>query len=1844
MKLFYTLCFLLCCNIVFSQQVPSVSSVNPEQNYPQNNNASSGYCALDGLRQSLAGRSGGNGYSETEMDELIYSRLQSRNGRSGPLYIPVVVHIIHNNGVENISDQMVLQGIQDMNDAFANAGSYYSPDGVDMGIRFCLALQDPNGLPTNGITRNISPLTNVTADNGQDVQLKNIVRWDPLRYVNIWLVKEITSTSMGSGVAGYAFLPNAHGTPEDGIVNEARWFGNTTDDSKVHIHEMGHYLGLYHTFEGGCTNSNCQTDGDKVCDTPPDGTSAPFACNSIPNTCTTDENDTSPNNPFRSVALGGLGDQNDLMEDFMDYGFSSCQKLFTDGQGERMRAALQSIRASLLESQVCQSSCGIGNVDIDTTDVINIAAGTLFQVGNQYTATVPVTFEWVFNGVVISTNSQLSHTFTNANIGQHYLYLYWINVADDCSLKDSILINVSCNPPASFTFSPYLIEPGVPVTFNGTNPLATTYAWYLNSQPVGSSSTFTHTFATSGPNHIYLVTGNGQCVDTSTVQYLGVGACGSGENNHWIMGGGSGNHIDFSNGTPIVSPVPNNGANPLATIEGVATISDRNGNLLFYSDGDHLYNRNHEQFFYGMGAGSSSAQGVLIVPDPGDSQSYYVFTAENFGGMAYHTGRGLSYLKVNMNGGLGGVSSQYITLLGTCGEKLSATKHCNGTDVWVVAHGFNDRKFYSYLITAAGLQAPVITEVGTSQAGNNSIGGQAIGMHKFSPDGNKLFSSTLTLYFSELFDFDNSTGIMSNPYNFPIPAHIYSAEFSPDGTKLYYAKDGSNIIYGCDISSGNAQAITSSITTVGVSSVPNYVGTFQIAPDGKIYIARNGDMFIDVIHNPNGPLTNCGFETEALRLPNASLYGLQNILVSPKYTGPQILGPANVCLGNNDVRYKVGCGDNTWEYRGHNTFSTISNKEVSINFTVAGVDTLICHRNNTCGGPGSDTLYIQVGSNFAHLGNDTSICSSGNLVLSPGSGFLSTLWSTGANTPTITVSQAGTYWVQVTGLGGCIDRDTIHVTSFNSPFDVPDAATIRICGVPNVTTHTITAAQGNFTHIWNGTQSIGNSFTANLPSAITRVPITYYNNQGCADRDTFVIEKVTTFPTVNLGNDTLICPGEVLVLNINSPERFESFRWSDGSIGESFTVYQSGTYWVQYRDTVCNRAETDVITVGYHPVPALTLPAYIPPICTNTLPYQLDAGPNYSNFVWQDGSTGRYYQVTQPGTYWVETQSVCQAVRDSATVNLVNESIYAIGFPDTITLCSNSLPYSLHASATGNLNNYQWSTGSNAGNIIVQNAGTYSLTANYVCGTVSDTTHIVVLPQPATILPANQNLCGGETSFVLHGQQNAVNTWSTGVVADSITVTQNGTYSISSVGQNGCVTLDEISISFSDLYLEEINDTLICPGQTLVITPQTNASMIFGAGGLLSGPLVITESDTGNYFLYVIEGACVKFVSFHVGLGGASGTQNLLPDSTLACSAQLPITLSAGNAPSTSYVWNTSQTSPSISVSTPGWYKVTATSGCGLNKDSTFVSISPSPTVSLPPDTVLCPGETLQLAANAQYSNLWSTGSAANSLTVSTSGTYWLKSTTSGYCFDTDTIVVQVSSLALGHIENTGFCEDGNVTVQAAVSNAQSVSWSTGQTTSSININQPGNYWVTASDGDCELTESFTVTEWPIPIFSLGNDITVPSGPVTIGVNNVFASYTWNVSGNTSNSLTVNSGGLYILTVTNGQGCSFTDSIRVHITAGIPGEDGSNVYLKIPQLLSMSQGPLMADYKGIKVNAISVYDATGKIISMKNNFPTVWDGTSSTGNVATGMYYYTLNGITESGKPFTQHGKVLLFD
>ncbi len=246
--------------------------------------------------------------------------------------IPVVVHVIHTGGavgtIYNPSDADIQGAIAYLNQVYD--GSYPGIQGVgDVQIQFALATRDVNCNPTTGIVRlNGSSLANyatngvnVSATTGaSEINVKNLSRWDPSTYYNIWMVNRIDGSdgTSGSYIAGFAYFPGSSSTMDGTVILATAM----KTGRKTLPHEMGHAFDLYHVFEGSTstcvTNANCATDGDKVCDTDPI-TSPSNTCRTGTNTC------------------NGLPYSINTESNFMNY--TSCYTLFTLGQKNRMLAA-----------------------------------------------------------------------------------------------------------------------------------------------------------------------------------------------------------------------------------------------------------------------------------------------------------------------------------------------------------------------------------------------------------------------------------------------------------------------------------------------------------------------------------------------------------------------------------------------------------------------------------------------------------------------------------------------------------------------------------------------------------------------------------------------------------------------------------------------------------------------------------------------------------------------------------------------------------------------------------------------------------------------------------------------------------------------------------------------------------------------------------------------------------------------------------------------------------------------------------------------------------------------------------------------------------------------------------------------------------------------------------------------------------------------------------------------------------------------------------------------------------------------------------------------------------------
>lgn len=209
---------------------------------------------------------------------------------------------------------------------------------------------------------------------------------------------------------------------------------------------MGHYLGLYHTFNGSCENDNCLADGDFVCDTPPDQ-SQDAPCNPNANSCTMDADDPSVNNPFRAINLGGRGDVADIGENYMDYSPLTCYSVFTAGQKERMNWHIQNVRQSLLACKGCELPCP------NPVSAAFSPRGQTIDVGTSLsftsTTTNATTYKWRV-GATDYNSQNITHIF---NIfGTFSVNLTASNADARCqNARDSVKIQVLCPVKANIT-------------------------------------------------------------------------------------------------------------------------------------------------------------------------------------------------------------------------------------------------------------------------------------------------------------------------------------------------------------------------------------------------------------------------------------------------------------------------------------------------------------------------------------------------------------------------------------------------------------------------------------------------------------------------------------------------------------------------------------------------------------------------------------------------------------------------------------------------------------------------------------------------------------------------------------------------------------------------------------------------------------------------------------------------------------------------------------------------------------------------------------------------------------------------------------------------------------------------------------------------------------------------------------------------------------------------------------------------------------------------------------------------------------------------------------------------
>lgn len=391
-------------------------------------------------------------------------------------------------------------------------------------------------------------------------------------------------------------------------------------------------------------------------------------------------------------------------------------------------------------------------------------------------------------------------------------------------------------------------------------------------------------------------------VVTAALTFVAAPSYAQKQYNVWFFGNGAGVDFNTTPPTPIEGHLKN-------VREGLATICNpRTGELLFSTDGTDILNREGRRMPNGdslRGGYGTSTQGAIILPFPLDSHRYYVVTADQAGYEGPNTGVHYNVVDMRLDGGLGDVVEKNILLFPPpMAEKLTAVRHTNTCDIWIVSHSGKTNEYMAALLRgSAVLSLTVISPVGIAPEEHRNVHLENIGELVASTDGTRLAYIAANGYI-EVVDFDRATGVVSNPLRLASNSDaFYGAAFSPDGSKLYVAAYGPTNdplnIRQYDLSLPVAE-IPDSYRFVSSNSGKN----IKPGPDGNLYAITADHRGLTMIKNPNERYPACEVIEGAIPfLPQFTgrFYGMPNVSASLEGVFRPCLTPSVVLAADHGI-------------------------------------------------------------------------------------------------------------------------------------------------------------------------------------------------------------------------------------------------------------------------------------------------------------------------------------------------------------------------------------------------------------------------------------------------------------------------------------------------------------------------------------------------------------------------------------------------------------------------------------------------------------------------------------------------------------------------------------------------------------------------------------------------------------------------------------------------------------------------------------------------------------------------------------------------------------------------------
>jgi hypothetical protein len=779
----------------------------------------------------------------------------------------------------------------------------------------------------------------------------------------------------------------------------------------------------------------------------------------------------------------------------------------------------------------------------------------------------------------------------------------------------------------------------------------------------------------------------------------------------------------------------------------------------------------------------------------------------------------------------------------------------------------------------------------------------------------------------------------------------------------------------------------------------------------------------------------------------------------------------------------------------------------------------------------TDTITITVDpAPVPALPADTVICPGGSLTLDGGPGFGSYAWSTGESTQAIAISGPGTYALTVTSPGfACSGQAAVQVTEAAFPDPLISGPT----GFCRDSTIVLNAGPGFAGYLWSDGST---AQTLNVNTAGT-YEVTVTDGLGCTAADTLQVDALPE-PDPLILQDANLCLGDTVGLNVGAS--FASYLWSTGETGTAIRVSTAGDYSITVTDAN-GCPGSDTLSLAELPLPQPVIDGDAA-ACADT--FSLLRVQPFDSIFWSTGAEDTTQIAVQaPGTYSVEVVDA-NGCRGTDSLDFSVLPVPAVQISGPSSLCNGD---SVILDAGPGYASYQWSPGGETTQTIVaDSARTYAVTVTNSQGCAGDTTFNLfnLPPNPVLITVGDASFCEGDSLSLNATSPNVVSyQWNTGDTTPVLVVDQPGTYTVSGLDTNQCVTTASLDVGEDPLPDPQIQGTLaFCPGDSsrLSVANGPYDEYLWQDGSAFN----TFWSDTAQQLIVTVTDANGCTASDTAVTSLLVLTPFDLTGDTTFCIGSAT-TLGVQPVAFAGYLWSTGATTPQITVDTPGSVSLTVTdaNGCVQTQSVDLDYADPALLPELQPQG-LCPGDSLRLYPGpfAQYQ--WSDLSTDSAIWITEAGDYGVTVTdVSGCVYDTSVAITGLDSVPARILGLNALCvaSNGEVDTQelsALPDGDYTYQWSTGDTSRQIRVAQGGDYAVTVTSPEgCEGTDVLTVREVPVPEPEITGDSLVCNGKcATLEVQGEFDSYFWAI-GPITPSIMVCTPGVYEVRVEK-DGCS----------------------------------------------------------------------------------------------------------